>query len=118
MQADNLEIISAENVIQMETIASIGGGSIQDLAYSPDGSWLAAGSSIGVWLYPADLNAPPQLLGKDNCGYRVVFSKDSKFLASPGKNGNIWFWKIDNGIVQDEFQLAVDDDNPLLSAIA
>ena len=34
--------------------ARLGKGEINELAYSPDGKYLAVASSIGIWLYDAD----------------------------------------------------------------
>ena len=38
--------------------ARLGKGSINEIAYSPDGTWLAVASSIGIWIYDAHTGEP------------------------------------------------------------
>ena len=38
---------------------------ISELTYSPDGSWLAVGSSVGVWLYDTETHEEIGLISED-----------------------------------------------------
>ena len=58
----------------------LGKGSIQKLAYSPDGMRLAVVSSIGIWLYDAQTGEELSLLPGDVSD--VAFSPDGQTLAS------------------------------------
>ena len=90
--------------------ARIGKGKITDIAYSPDGTLLAVGTSIGTWLYDAHTGAELTLLsGHTNLelahffGNRqkqlnkkpsVAFSSDGRILASACWDQNIRFWDV------------------------
>ncbi len=59
------------------------------VAYSPDGTRLAVGSDIGIWLYDAATGAEVALLEGHTSGVNSVsFSPDGQTLASGG--GSIW----------------------------
>ena len=61
----------------------LGKGSVQDIAYSPDGSRLAVASSIGIWIYDAQTGEALDLLtGHTGSVNSVVFSPDGSTLAS------------------------------------
>ncbi len=90
--------------------ARIGKGKITDIAYSPDGTLLAVGTSIGTWLYDAHTGAELTLLsGNTNLelahflGNRqrqlnkkpsVAFSPNGRILASACWDQNIRFWDV------------------------
>lgn len=116
--SQNFLQITPSSAHQLTEIKRIGSGSIRSLAYSPDGQFLAAGSSIGVWLYDAELKNPPRLLGKDECGYRVAFSSDNKLLASMGQNNEIWVWETHSGEVHSKIKLEVEDHHLATNALA
>ena len=65
--------------------ARLGKGSINDIAYSPDGTVLAVASSIGVWLYDASSGEARTLL---NQGIGTVFQAfRSVLMAVPLRVG-------------------------------
>ena len=78
-------------------IARLGKGSINEIAYSPDGTRLAVASSIGVWLYDATTYQEVALLtgGKDDV-HSVSFSPDGSTLAS-GSLHTVRLWDVETG---------------------
>ena len=75
------------------TTARIGRGKIDDIKYSPDGTLLAVGTSVGVWLYDARTHAELALLTKGTAAVRAVaFSPHGTMLASASSDGTIHLW--------------------------
>ena len=75
------------------TTARIGRGKIDDIKYSPDGTLLAVGTSVGVWLYDARTHAELALLTKGTAAVRAVaFSPHGTMLASASSDGTIYLW--------------------------
>jgi WD40 repeat protein len=70
------------------------GGMVVGLAFSPDGSMLAAGSSDGkvsLWNRTGQVSS---LGGHSANVYTVVFSPDGKLLASGGKDKTVKLWDM------------------------
>ena len=77
-------------------IARLGKGGINIMRFSPDGTRLAVGSDVGVWLYDVEDGRETALFTK---GVRQVnalaFSQDGKMLASGGLNNpEIQLWDV------------------------
>ncbi|MYG00053.1 sigma-70 family RNA polymerase sigma factor, partial [Candidatus Poribacteria bacterium] len=66
--------------------ARLGKGGINVLQYSPDGSKLAVGSNIGVWIY--DVKTGKEVTMFPGACKSLAFSPDGRFLA----NGGGMFW--------------------------
>ena len=66
-----------------------------EIAYSPNGAWLAAPSSIGIWLYNARTG---RLKAHVDTGFArsVAFAPDSRTLAGES-GGKIRLWKVSTG---------------------
>ncbi len=80
-------------------IARLGKGGINIMRFSPDGSKLAVGTDVGVWLYDvSDGNATALFTDKPGQVNALAFSSDEKILASGG-HGNpfIQLWSLENG---------------------
>ena len=78
--------------------ARLGKGTINGIAYSPDGSRLAVGGSIGIWVYDADTGTEVALIG----GYTgwvnsVSFSPDGNTIVSGGRHQAVRFWDAATG---------------------
>jgi WD40 repeat protein len=81
--------------------ARLGKGWILDFAYSPDGTRLAVGTSIGIWLYDADTGAELSLLtGHTDWVWSVAFSLDGNTLASGSLDNTIRLWDAHTGEYQ------------------
>ena len=78
--------------------ARLGKGGINVIEFSPDGTQLAVGSNIGIWLYDVETGKELSLFtGKCLC---LAFSPDGRFLAnSGGYSGEteIRVWEIATG---------------------
>ena len=88
-------------------IARLGKGGINVMQFSPDGTRLAVGTEVGVWLYtvPDGKETP---LYTENCqGIKALaFSSDGKFLASGGSaNSVIQLWDLKTGNTLSTFTL-------------
>ena len=60
-----------------------------NIAFSPDGTLLAVGSSIGIWLYDATTRAEVNLFsGHTRPVHSLAFSPDGAMLASCGADGD------------------------------
>lgn len=78
-----------------EAKARLGKGGISMLQFSPDGTQLAAGGDIGVWLY--DVKTGKEISLFPGVCQSLAFSPDGRFLASGG--GKFWesesqLWEI------------------------
>ncbi len=78
--------------------ARLGKGWILDIAYSDDGTRLAVGSGIGVWVYNALTGAEIDLLtGHTSAVRSVAFNPDGSTLAGGGWDGTIHLWDATTG---------------------
>ena len=78
-------------------IARLGKGGINIMQFSPDGSYLAVGTDVGVWLYEVP-HAKETALFTGHTGHvnALAFSHDGRFLASGGFNNQIiQVWDIE-----------------------
>ena len=73
-------VITPENGAHVGEIMELGRGTPQSLTWSPDGKWLAVGTTTAVWLYDsANLNAVPTRTG--DTATTVFVSTDSRYLV-------------------------------------
>ena len=81
-----------------EAKARFGKGGINALQFSPDGTQLAVGSDVGVWLYNV-ATGEEQSLFRGACRF-LAFSPDGRFLANGGERsdvGKVQLWEIATG---------------------
>ena len=80
-------------------IARLGKGGINIMRFSPDGTRLAVGTDIGVWVYNVEEEAEPALFtGHTGHVNALAFSQDGKMLASGGFNNPIiQLWDVNTG---------------------
>jgi WD40 repeat protein len=94
VNSEALAPITPDNAILIEPLAMLGRGTINHLAWSPDGKILAAASPLGVWLYdPASPETQPRLLeGHTRDVLSVAFSPDGESLYSASQDGTVKQW--------------------------
>ena len=88
-------------------IARFGKGGINVMQFSPDGTHLAVGTTIGVWLYDVQ-NGKGMALPPGDVRYfnSLAFSTDGKILASGGViNTSIQLWDTDTGSILSSIKL-------------
>ena len=73
--------------------ARFGKGGITTIQFSPDGTLLAVGSNIGVWLYDVATGEEKSLFGSGVCE-ALQFSPDSGFLTASSAETLIQLWEI------------------------
>ena len=73
--------------------ARFGKGGITTIQFSPDGTLLAVGSHIGVWLYDVETGEEKSLFGGGMCE-ALRFSPDGRFLTASSAETLIQLWEI------------------------
>ena len=83
----------------------LGKGWILDSVYSPDGTRIAVGTSIGIWLYDAHTGVELALLtGHTDWVWSVAFSPDGETLASGSLDDTIRLWDARTGEYQQTLE--------------
>ena len=81
-----------------EAKARFGKGGINVIQFSPDGTQLAVGSNIGIWLYDMETGEEKSLF-RGACRF-LAFSPEGRFLANGGEYSDVakvQLWEIATG---------------------
>ena len=84
-QTDEISKDYSQWALPKEAKARLGKGGINALQFSPDGTKLAVGSNIGIWLYDAQTGKEISMF-PGVCRF-LAFSPDGRFIASGGRPG-------------------------------
>ncbi len=101
-----------------EAIRRLGKGGINIMRFSPDGSLLAVGTSIGVWVYDiATGNEKIMSMVYPKQVNALAFSPDGKILASSGAGNNIiQFWNPKTGMEISSLRPSTDEKHRFSAA--
>ena len=97
-QSDEIDKDYSQWELPKEAKARLGKGGINVIQFSPDGTQLAVGSNIGVWLYDVETGEEKSLF-KGACR-SLTFSPDGRFLANGGGYSDVpkvELWEITTG---------------------
>lgn len=81
----------------MVELARFGRGTINDIAFSPDGQILAVAGGLGVWLYEADTLGLTRHIETESELRDITWSPDGGALASARRDGSISIWNAGSG---------------------
>ncbi len=82
----------------------LGKGNANVIEYSPDGTFLAVASDIGIWLYDANNGEELKIFSEHTDSiYQISFSPDGKTLASVEGYSAICLWDVLTGEVKLKF---------------
>ena len=75
-------------------MARLGKGTLRDIAFSPEGQYLAVASGIGVWIYEVATSRALMLIPTASSVRSVSFSSDGATLASGARDGTVKLWDV------------------------
>lgn len=106
-----------------------GSGRVFGLAFSPDGRWLAAGTTRAVVLWRLGGGTAPRaiLIGSKKAVRSVAFTSDGRTLAAGGDDGTVRLWDVSapshvgplatlTGPTSEIYSIAVSADGHTLAA--
>lgn len=94
-----LAAIGPENAAQVQELARWGKGRVNDMAYSPDGQWLALATTLGVRLYETQTFAEVRYIEMLTVTTAVAFSAEGQVLAASLADGQVMMWDVAQGTV-------------------
>ena len=81
-----------------DAIVRLGKGSIDEMAYRPDGDRLAVASSIGIWIYDTGSGKELALLtGHTGEISSITYSPDGKTIATGSYDSTMHLWDANTG---------------------
>ncbi|MEL7642485.1 MAG: WD40 repeat domain-containing protein [bacterium] len=98
------EAINPDNVERLTLLATYGSGYATQLAWSPDGSQVAAATTRGIAIFSAGDLAFKVTLPTPYPLLSLAFSPDGSRLAAGSAGGKIMVWELQSGKVISELQ--------------
>ena len=92
-----VERMGRDNAARVGLVARLGKGRVGQVAFSPDGRWLAVGSSVGVYMYEAATLREARRFETDAPAPVVAFSPDGRLLASGSWDKTVIVWDVGTG---------------------
>jgi WD40 repeat protein len=86
--------IAAENADRVEQLARWGTGTYNEIAWSPDGTFLAVASSLGLYLYDTQTLDEIHFIETDSSVDCLSFSPDGNTLAAGSYEGTIYILNL------------------------
>ena len=80
------------------SVARLGQGCVNDIAFSPDSNRVAVGTPIGLWLYELSTVSPIALwhTGQERIS-AISFSPNGKWIATGNRDGGVKVWELQTG---------------------
>ena len=94
--SESLGEITADTASRMVLLDVFGLGVVLDVTFSPDGRFLALGTSSGLWLY-APSDGTLRHLWAASPVWSVAFSPDGALLASGSVDKTVRLWRVEDG---------------------
>ncbi len=96
-QMNSRQILNAITEVETDgrnkSIASLGSGTVREIAYSPDGKFIAAAGALGTWLYDAESRAKFGLIAGG--AYTIAFNPNGDTLATAsGSRRTVHLWDV------------------------
>lgn len=89
--------LTPDNAAQLHAQAMWGKGAINALAFTPDGSFIAAGVAVGVYVLQAASLTEAWFAHATTPLLCVAFSADKRWLAAGGADHAVWLWEATSG---------------------
>ncbi len=121
------QTINIDNVRRMILLSQWGMGDVNRLVAAPDGKYMAAASSIGIFVFDAQTLALEQYIDTRSWVTTLAFSPDSRILVSGDRDGLIQIWSTEtwqeaeapySGHTKAILDLAFSPDGKQLASIA
>jgi eukaryotic-like serine/threonine-protein kinase len=115
-----------DNVNKMVMLSVWGIGNVNGLASAPAGNYVAAASSVGLFIFDAHNLQVEKYIDTRSSITAIEFSPDSKLIATGDRNGLIQMWSTENwaelevpysGHIQAILDLAFSPDGSRLASV-
>jgi WD40 repeat protein len=96
--------ISPENIEDLQELAILGKGKINNFRYSPDGKLLVVATTRGIYIYDAQTFLEKKYIPTDDSVNCLAFSPDGATIASTFRRGAVRLWQLSSGELLDTLE--------------